>query len=54
LTHFRQIVDDAFELGTFSSQGLGALGIIPDFGVFEFPKNFGQAFLLGFEVKDTP
>jgi hypothetical protein len=30
------------------------LGLVPDLGIPEFEFDFGQAFLLAVEVKDTP
>jgi hypothetical protein len=37
----------------FAAELLGAFGVFPDFGVFEFAADFGQATLLLIEVKDT-
>jgi hypothetical protein len=49
-----QGVDHAFEQVAFLAQGLGFVRIVPDFGVFQFAEDFGQALGLGLEVKDTP
>ena len=46
--------DLRLQLGALTAQFLRALGIIPEFGLFEFALDFGQALLLGVEVKDTP
>jgi hypothetical protein len=43
----------AFQHFAFAPQFLGALGILPDGGVFGEFADFGQAFLLDIEVKDT-
>jgi hypothetical protein len=42
------------EAGPFPSQFLGAFGIVPDRGIFQFPRDLGQPLALGIEVKDTP
>ena len=47
-------VYDGFQRGAFASQRLGALGVIPDLGVFQFAFDFYQLFLLFSVVKGTP
>jgi hypothetical protein len=47
-------MDHALQLPAFLAQRLGAFGVVPDLGVFQFAQNLGQSFLFGFEVKDTP
>jgi len=52
----RQLVDDdddVFKRLLFLAQGLGALGVVPDGGVFEFGVDFGEAAGLFIPVKDT-
>jgi hypothetical protein len=46
-------MDDRFQAFLFTPQFLGMLGIIPDFGAFEFCIYKLQAFGLGIVVKDT-
>jgi hypothetical protein len=41
-------------LGTFLSQALGPLGIIPDIGVFQLAVDLDQSILFIIVVKDTP
>ncbi len=50
----RERTDLGLELGALAAEFLRALGIVPEFGLFEFALDFGQAMLLGIEVKDTP
>ena len=50
----RERADLGLELGALAAEFLRALGIVPEFGLFEFALDFGQALLLGIEVKDTP
>ncbi len=45
--------DDLLELRTLLPQRLGALGFVPDVGLFEFALDLGQAFRLALIVKDT-
>jgi len=45
--------DYAFEGFLFLAQVLGALGIVPDFRVFQGAADFFQLRLLAVEVKDT-
>jgi len=45
---------DIFKLFFFLAQFLGALGIVPDFGVFKLETQFFEFCCLGIEVKDTP
>ena len=47
-------VDDFFQPRSLAIQFLGALGVFPDFWVFELAQDLGQALLAGIEVKDTP
>jgi hypothetical protein len=47
-------MDNAFQVRTFLTQGLGLVGVVPDVRVFQFPAYLFQAFALGIEVKDTP
>jgi hypothetical protein len=46
--------DFGFEFGALAAEFLRALGVVPEFGLFEFALDFRQALLLGIEVKDTP
>jgi hypothetical protein len=41
-------------LGALLAEVLGNLGLVPDLRVLQFLEDFGQPFLFGFEVKDTP
>jgi hypothetical protein len=50
----RERADLGFQFGAFAAEILGALGIVPEFGLFELALDLGQAVLLGVEVKDTP
>lgn len=50
----RERADFGFQLGAFAAKFLRALGIVPEFRLFEFALDFGQALQLGVEVKDTP
>jgi hypothetical protein len=45
---------DSLKLGSFFTQGLRLLRIIPDIRVFQFATYFFQTFFLVIEVKDTP
>jgi hypothetical protein len=45
--------DDVFQRLLLFAQGLGALGVVPDGGVFEFGVDFGEAAGLFVPVKDT-
>jgi hypothetical protein len=47
-------IDDLFQAYPFASQFLGLFRVIPDIGVFQLADDFGQAFILGIIVKDTP
>jgi len=49
-----QCADLVLQARSLASQFLGALGIAPDVGLFEFALDFGQTMLLGIKVKDTP
>jgi len=51
---FADAVDGLAERGTLAAQGLGALGVVPDVGVFQFTLYFFQALALGIVVKETP
>ncbi len=48
-----QRVHDGFEGFLFLAQRLGALGIVPDAGVFHDLIQFGEFFRFAVEVKDT-
>ncbi len=50
----REGADLGFELGTFAPKFLRALGVVPEFRLFQLALDFDQAMLLGVEVKDTP
>ncbi len=50
----RERTDLGFELGAFAPEFLRALGVVPEFGLFQLALDFDQAVLLGVEVKDTP
>ena len=50
----RERADLGLKLGALAAEFLGALGLAPEFGLFEFPLDLGQTLLLGVEVKDTP
>jgi len=43
-----------FQVGAFTAQVLGVLGVVPDVWVFQFPGYFFQTLFLGVVVKDTP
>jgi hypothetical protein len=47
-------VHHLFQGGALAAQVLGAFGVIPDVGLFQFAGYFDQAFVLGVVVKDTP
>ncbi|GAB2503247.1 hypothetical protein GCM10027266_22430 [Arenimonas alkanexedens] len=47
-------VDDLFQRSALATQGLRALGIVPDVGAFQLPVYFLETFDLEVEVKDTP
>jgi hypothetical protein len=49
-----QIQYDAFQRLAFAAEFLCALGVVPDFRVFQQAGNFGQAIMLARVVKDTP
>jgi hypothetical protein len=46
--------DDTLETRALLAEILRALRIVPDVGIFEFPRDFLQALGLRIEVKDTP
>jgi hypothetical protein len=46
--------DDAVEQFFLFAQFLGALGVVPDAGVFQAGVDGSQTFEFGIEVKDTP
>ena len=48
-----QTLNDALQLRSLPSQFLGALGIVPDAGLFEFPGYFLEALVLVIVIKDT-
>ena len=45
--------NDLFQLRTFLAERLGALGFVPDIGLFELALDFYQSFCLAVVVKDT-
>jgi hypothetical protein len=53
LLDLREAEHDAFQHLAFAPQVLCALGVLPDGGIFGEFGYFGQALLLGIEVKDT-
>jgi hypothetical protein len=54
LAHLAERQYHLFQARALTPELLGALGVVPDFGVFKLAADFGQAFLAGIEVKDTP
>jgi len=48
-----QGADDLFQFGAFPPQLLGALGVVPDARLFEFPVYFLEAFVFVVVIKDT-
>jgi hypothetical protein len=50
----RERADLGLEFGALAAELLRALGLVPEFGLLEFALDFGQALLLGVEVKGTP
>jgi len=48
-----QTLNDALQLRSLPSQFLGAVSIVPDAGLFEFPGYFLKPFVLVFVIKDT-
>jgi len=52
--HFRYTYNDCLKLGTFLTQGLCLLRIIPDIRVFKFSAYFFKTLFFVIEVKDTP
>mgnify|MGYP003428694604 CR=1 FL=1 len=50
----RERADLGLQFGALAAEFLRALRVVPEFGLFELALNFGQAMLLGVEVKDTP
>ena len=48
-----QTLNDALQLRPFPSQFLGAVGIVPDAGLFEFPGYLLEALVLVIAIKDT-
>jgi hypothetical protein len=53
LLDFAEAQHDVFQLLAFAAQILCAFSVLPDGRVFGKFGYFGQAFLLGIEVKDT-
>jgi len=45
---------DLLQLRSFLPECLGAIRLIPDVGLFQFPLDFSQAFSILIVVKDTP
>jgi hypothetical protein len=50
----RERADFRLELGALAAELLRTLGVVPELGLLELALDFGQAVLLGVEVKDTP
>jgi hypothetical protein len=50
----RERADLGLELGALAAEFLRTLGVVPELGLLELALDFGQAVLLGVEVKDTP
>lgn len=48
-----QTLDDALELRPLPPQFLGAIGVVPDAGLFEFPGYFLEALVFVVVIKDT-
>jgi len=48
-----QTLNDALQLRTLPSQFLGAVSIVPDAGLFEFPGYFLETLVLVIVIKDT-
>jgi len=46
--------NDLLQLRSFLPECLGAIRLIPDVGLFQFPLDFSQAFSIPIVVKDTP
>jgi hypothetical protein len=42
------------EARAFPPEFLSAFRMVPDAGIFEFPRDLRQPLALGIEVKDTP
>jgi hypothetical protein len=53
LRQFVEGLDDPLELRAFAAERLGALGLVPDVGLFQFAPDLGEAFRLAVVVKDT-
>ncbi|NIJ70649.1 hypothetical protein FHY09_003126 [Xanthomonas sp. 60] len=61
LARLGQAIEDAGDAAyglvqqrALAPQVLGVFGLVPDIGIFEFPRYFFEPFLLGVVVKDTP
>jgi len=52
--HVGDAADGLLQQGALASQGLCALGIVPDVGQFQFAVYFFKTLFLGVVVKDTP
>jgi hypothetical protein len=48
-----QTLNDALQLRSLPSQFLGAVSIVPDAGLFEFPGYFLETLVLVIVIKDT-
>jgi hypothetical protein len=48
-----QTLNDAFQLRPLPPEFLGAVGIVPNTGLFEFPSYLLKAFVLVIVIKDT-
>jgi hypothetical protein len=46
--------NNLFQQCPFLSERLGAIWLVPDIGLFQFPLDFSQALSISFVVKDTP
>jgi hypothetical protein len=47
------LLHDEIKRLLFPAELLGALGIVPDLGIFERPVDFFEAYFLYIDVKDT-
>lgn len=49
-----QGIDDGLKIAALLAEFLRAFGVIPDCGVFQQLRDFGQTLLFDLVVKDTP
>jgi hypothetical protein len=49
-----EALGDRGELRALAAEGLGAVGAVPDLGIFEFPAYLGEPLALAVVLKDTP